>query len=154
MRPSSIGMASAESRRQVDHDQERRGHHRVLLALLIAAWAISWPAIKVGVLSVPPLWYACFRYWIATFCMFALLVTMRQLAIPARSDWSLIAVSGVLQMAAYSALTGLALTILPPGRASVLAFSTPIWSSRLVRGGCARRIRGARCSQWGSGCWV
>jgi drug/metabolite transporter (DMT)-like permease len=30
-------------------------------------------------------------------------------------------------MAAYSALTGLALTSLPPGRASVLAFSTPIW---------------------------
>jgi drug/metabolite transporter (DMT)-like permease len=30
-------------------------------------------------------------------------------------------------MAAYSALTALALTILPPGRASVLAFSTPIW---------------------------
>jgi drug/metabolite transporter (DMT)-like permease len=30
-------------------------------------------------------------------------------------------------MAAYSALTAYALTILPPGRASVLAFSTPIW---------------------------
>jgi len=30
-------------------------------------------------------------------------------------------------MAAYSALTALALTILPAGRASVLAFSTPIW---------------------------
>jgi hypothetical protein len=30
-------------------------------------------------------------------------------------------------MAAYSALTAFALTILPPGRASVLAFSTPIW---------------------------
>ena len=30
-------------------------------------------------------------------------------------------------MAAYSALTGLALTRLPPGRASVLAFSTPLW---------------------------
>src|SRR4051794_27126141 len=35
-------------------------------------------------------------------------------------------VSAGFQMAAYSALTGLALTILPPGRASVLAFSTPI----------------------------
>ena len=46
---------------------------------------------------------------------------------PPRTDWPLVAVSGVLQMAAYSALTALALTILPPGRASVLAFSTPIW---------------------------
>ena len=30
-------------------------------------------------------------------------------------------------MAAYSGLTALALTVLPPGRASVLAFSTPLW---------------------------
>lgn len=30
-------------------------------------------------------------------------------------------------MAAFSALTGLALTVVPPGRASVLAYSTPIW---------------------------
>ena len=30
-------------------------------------------------------------------------------------------------MGSYSALTALALTILPPGRASVLAFSTPLW---------------------------
>lgn len=30
-------------------------------------------------------------------------------------------------MAMYSALAALALTVLPPGRASVLAFSTPIW---------------------------
>jgi drug/metabolite transporter (DMT)-like permease len=36
-------------------------------------------------------------------------------------------VSGVLQMAAYSALTAVALTRLPAGRASVLAFSTPLW---------------------------
>jgi drug/metabolite transporter (DMT)-like permease len=30
-------------------------------------------------------------------------------------------------MAAFSALTGLALTSLPPGRTSVLAYSTPLW---------------------------
>jgi drug/metabolite transporter (DMT)-like permease len=49
------------------------------------------------------------------------------LAFPARADWPLVAVSAVLQLAAYSALTGVALTVLPPGRASVLAFSTPLW---------------------------
>jgi drug/metabolite transporter (DMT)-like permease len=104
-----------------------RLHHRVLLALLILTWAISWPVIKVGVATVSPIWYACFRYAIATSCLFTLLAIRRELVLPPRSDWPLVAVSGVLQMAAYSALTALALTILPPGRASVLAFSTPIW---------------------------
>lgn len=102
-------------------------HHRILLALLILSWAISWPVIKIGVATVPPIWFACFRYAIAACCLFAFLLVRHEVAFPPRTDWPLVAVSGVLQMAAYSALTALALTILPPGRASVLAFSTPIW---------------------------
>src|SRR5262249_5784540 len=101
--------------------------HRVLLALLILIWAVSWPLIKVGVTTVPPIWYACFRYWIAALCLFAQVAARREAAFPPRADWPLVAVSGVFQMAAYSALTAFALTVLPPGRASVLAFSTPIW---------------------------
>jgi drug/metabolite transporter (DMT)-like permease len=107
--------------------QGSRLHHRILLAMLVLTWAISWPAIKVGVATVPPIWYACFRYAIATSCLFVLVAKRRELTLPPRSDWPLVAVSGVLQMATFSALTGFALTILPPGRASVLAFSTPIW---------------------------
>jgi len=101
--------------------------HRILLALLILSWAISWPVIKIGVATIPPIWYACFRYAIATVCLFLFVAVRHGVAVPPRTDWPLVAVSGILQMAAYSALTALALTILPPGRASVLAFSTPIW---------------------------
>jgi drug/metabolite transporter (DMT)-like permease len=100
---------------------------RILLAGLILTWAISWPVIKVGVATVPPIWYACFRYAIATVCLFALVLARREAVLPSRADWPLVAVSGVLQMAAYSALSALALTALPAGRASVLAFSTPLW---------------------------
>ena len=122
--PVARGAMSAAGWRE---GQESRLRHRILLALLILTWAISWPVIKVGVATVPPIWYACFRYVIATSCLFTFVAVRRELALPPRSDWPLVAVSGILQMAAYSALTGLALTILPPGRASVLAFSTPIW---------------------------
>src|SRR5215813_9056716 len=105
----------------------RRPRPRTLLVLLILTWATSWPVIKVGVGIVPALWFGCLRYAIAASCLFALLALQRELAFPPRSDWPLIAVSGALQMGVYSALTGMALTILPPGRASVLAFSTPLW---------------------------
>jgi drug/metabolite transporter (DMT)-like permease len=99
----------------------------ILLGLLILSWAISWPVIKIGVATVPPIWYACFRYAIATLCLFALVLARREAVLPFRGDWPLVAVSAVFQMAAYSALTAFALTILPAGRASVLAFSTPLW---------------------------
>ena len=101
--------------------------HRWLLVLLVLTWAVSWPVIKLGVTTVPPLWYACLRYALAASCLFALVAVRRALVLPARSDWRLIAVSAVFQMSAYSALAGMALTVLPPGRASVLAYSTPIW---------------------------
>src|SRR5262249_36015003 len=62
-----------------------------------------------------------------TACLALIVVLRGELTLPSPSDWKLIAVSGVLQMAMYSALTAAALTRLPPGRSSVLAFSTPLW---------------------------
>jgi drug/metabolite transporter (DMT)-like permease len=98
----------------------------LLLLSLVLIWAVSWPVIKIGVGQIPPIWYGCLRYTIAALILFGLMAVRGELALPPRSDLSLVVVSGTLQMAAYSALTGLALTILPPGRASVLAFSTPV----------------------------
>jgi drug/metabolite transporter (DMT)-like permease len=94
-------------------------------------WGASWPAIKVGVSTMPPVWFACLRYFVATVCGFGVVAVRGELKRPSASDWRLVAVSGVLQMATYSALTAVALTRLPPGRASVLAFSTPLWVAPL-----------------------
>jgi drug/metabolite transporter (DMT)-like permease len=112
---------------QAQRGVTRQYRHRALLVLLISSWAISWPVIKVGVTTVPPIWFACFRYWIAALCLFVLVALRGEASLPPRGDWLVVAVSGVCQMAAYSALTAVALTIVPPGRASVIAFSTPIW---------------------------
>lgn len=98
-----------------------------LLGSLVCIWAVSWPIIKIAVKEVPPIWLGFLRYTIAASLMFAAVAITRNMVMPLKSDWPLIVVSGSLQMAAYAALTGLALVALPPGRASVLAFSTPIW---------------------------
>ena len=98
-----------------------------LLALLVLTWGASWPIIKVGVTAMPPLWFACVRYLVGTVCLLVIVTLRRELIVPSRSDWKLVIVSGVLQMATYAALTSVALTRLPPGRASILAYSTPVW---------------------------
>jgi drug/metabolite transporter (DMT)-like permease len=112
----------------------------LLLVLLTVAWGVGWPAIKLGVSAVPPIWYACLRYLIATVCLVGVVGRRGGLAWPSAADRRLVGVSGTLQMAAYSALTGLALTRLPPGRASVLAFSTPIWVVPLAAARLRERI--------------
>ena len=120
-----------------------RNSRQWLLILLILIWAISWPVIKVGVSTMTPLWYACSRYLIAAFCLFVVVGSRRALELPPRSDWPLVIVCALLQMAAYSALTGTALTILPAGRASVLAFSTPLWVVPLATLGLQERMKPA-----------
>ena len=82
----------------------------LLLLSLVVIWAVSWPVIKVGVGQIPPIWYGCLRYAVAASILFGLLAARRELSFPPRSDLPLVFVSGALQMAAYSALTGLALT--------------------------------------------
>lgn len=119
----------------LNEDLSRAASHRdpalipnaILLLLLVMIWAISWPAIKVGVSEIPPIWFAVLRYVIATAVMFPLVAVLGSLAFPARQDWRLILVSGALQMAAFAAFMALALVTLPPGRASVLAYATPLW---------------------------
>ena len=100
---------------------------RALLATLIAVWAVAWPVMKLGVAALSPLWFGCLRYMIGATLFFVVLAIRRRIIIPGRRAWRLIVISGALQMAGYSALTGLALALLPPGRASVLAYSTPLW---------------------------
>jgi drug/metabolite transporter (DMT)-like permease len=67
---------------------------RSLLILVTIAWAVAWPAIKLGVSAVPPLWYACLRYGLATVCLFA--VAGREgLVWPSAADRRLVAVSAL-----------------------------------------------------------
>lgn len=114
--------------------------HWLLLLSLVLIWAISWPVIKIGVNQIAPIWYACLRYAIAALILFGVVAVRGELALPSRSDLSLVVVSGALQMAAYSALIGLALTTLPPGRASVLAFSTPVLVAPLAAWRLGERV--------------
>lgn len=104
---------------------ERRSH--TLLVLLVLIWGASWPVTKIGVTAVTPIWFACLRYVAAAVCLVVVVAVRGELALPSRPDLKLVAVSGILQMASYSALTAVALTHLPPGRSSVLAYSTPLW---------------------------
>ena len=104
----------------------------MLLGLLVVVWAASWPIMKIGLAAVPPLWFACLRYVIATVVLAAMVGSRGELRWPSRTDRRLVLVSGLLQMGAFAALTMLALASLPPGRASILAYSTPLWAHPLA----------------------
>ncbi len=98
-----------------------------LLVALVVIWASSWPIIRVAVAHVPPVWFGVMRYAIGCLIVFPAVVIKDGWQWPPREDWPLIFVSGALQMGAYAAFMAYALVTLQPGRASVIAYSTPLW---------------------------
>jgi len=121
--------------------QPNRGSH-TLLILLVLIWGASWPVTKIGVTAVTPIWFACLRYVVATVCLVVVVGLRGELALPSRSDLKLVTVSGILQMASYSALTAVALTRLPPGARRSSPIRRRCGSCRSQPGGCASKCLG------------
>ncbi len=100
----------------------------MLLAGMVILWGLSWPVMKLAVQQAPPLWLAVLRFATSSICLFALGLFRKDLRLPSRGDLPIVASIGLLQMAAFTGLGMVAMTFIDAGKASLLAYSTPLWS--------------------------
>lgn len=100
---------------------------RLLLVAVVILWGANWPVMKVGLQSMPPIWFASARMTLGAATLFALLMVLGRLKLPTRRDLPLVLTVGGLQMAAFLLLVNLALQHVEAGRSSVLAYTTPLW---------------------------
>jgi drug/metabolite transporter (DMT)-like permease len=84
--------------------------------------------MKIGLADIPPFWFASLRVFLGAATLFAVLAIGGNLALPGRRDMVQLLGGGVLQVAVYMGLVNLALTTVAPGRAAVLAYTTPLWA--------------------------
>ncbi|WP_199688150.1 DMT family transporter [Noviherbaspirillum sedimenti] len=94
---------------------------------MVLLWGLSWPATKLALDSVPPLWLAAIRFGSAALCLFAFLAVRGSLAFPPRADWPIVASMGLLQMMVFTGLGMIAMTHVDTSRAVLLAYTTPLW---------------------------
>lgn len=106
----------------------RRGSY-LLLGLLALVWGVHWPIVKLGLEQVPPWTYASLRLASALVVVLSVLARRGILRRPARRDLSVLLVVGIGQIGAAIILMNLALQIVPPGRSSILACTTPFWAA-------------------------
>ncbi len=97
------------------------------LAVMVMFWGLSWPAMKLAVGEISPLWLATFRFASGAACLFALLAARGAIRLPPRQDWPIVASIGGLQMMAFTALGLTAMQYTDAGRAAVLGYTTPLW---------------------------
>lgn len=97
------------------------------LALMVLLWGLSWPATKLALNTVPPLWLAAIRFGSAALCLFGLLAVRGKLVLPTRVDWPIVASNGFLQMMVFTGLGMIAMVHVDTSRAVLLAYTTPLW---------------------------
>jgi drug/metabolite transporter (DMT)-like permease len=99
----------------------------ILLFGVVLLWGGNWPAMKVGVSEISPLWFSTLRFGCGGLCLICLAALSGQLRWPQKTDWPIVITGALFQMAAFSAFVIIALLSLPVGRSVILAYSTPLW---------------------------
>jgi drug/metabolite transporter (DMT)-like permease len=81
---------------------------------------------------MPPLTYAVLRLVTGLATVVALLGVRGRLRLPPRSDLSIVASVGLVQVAGGILIMNLALQVVPAGRSSVLVYTMPLWVGVLL----------------------
>jgi drug/metabolite transporter (DMT)-like permease len=106
---------------------------RLLLIVLCLVWGNTWPLMRIALYSIPPL---SMRTMTAGFGALTLLliclVTGRSLRVRSTKAWLHLIVVAVLNVGAFSVLTGFAQLATATSRVTVLVYTMPIWTVLLA----------------------
>ncbi|MGI9605685.1 MAG: DMT family transporter [Acidimicrobiales bacterium] len=99
-----------------------------LLAFSVTVLGMNWPVMVTALKSITPIWLAAFR--VAGAAVFALILTAStgKLAPPVRRDMPMMVVLTVFRLCAVMVLVFFALKLVPAGRASVLVWTSSLWT--------------------------
>ena len=99
----------------------------LLLAGLSLVWGTNWPAIKFVLADVPVLTFRALCLWITgpTFLLLARLGGER-IGIP-RREWPALLLASFCNVTLWYFGTGMGVSLIPAGRAALLAYTMPVW---------------------------
>lgn len=127
----------------------RRQRAWLLLGLLALVWGSHWTVVKIGLEDIPPFSYGVLRVVLGAATMAGLLGMRHQLRPPARADLPIVLSYGLMGIAATIALMNAGLGAIGAGRASILAYTLPLWVVPIMA--VVRRSRPTRAEWLGLG---
>ena len=99
-----------------------------LLLFVVIVLGVNWPFLAIGLKSISPIWMSVFRLIGAAITAFLLAAFTGRLARPRRKDYPIVLSVGVFGLALVFILVFTALQIVPPGRSSILVWTTALWT--------------------------
>jgi drug/metabolite transporter (DMT)-like permease len=122
-----------------------------VLAALTFAWGFNWTALKVALSEVPPWTFRSLCLGLGAAVLFAALrVGGQPLAVP-RGQWRRLALLAFLNITCWNMLIAFGVALIPSGRASILAYTMPIWAIPLSVWLLGERITRGRLAGLGLG---
>ncbi len=98
------------------------------LAGLTLAWGFNWTAMKVALAEFSPWTYRSLCLSLAALLLFGIAhLAGHSLRVP-RHLWVRLAVLAFFNVTCWNMLIAFGLTMIPSGRAAILAFTMPVWS--------------------------
>jgi drug/metabolite transporter (DMT)-like permease len=97
-----------------------------LLAGLTLAWGFNWTAMKVALAEVPPWTFRAICLGLGAGVLFLVLHLGGQKLVLPRGQWVRLSMLAFLNITAWNMLVAFGLTMIPSGRASILAYTMPV----------------------------
>jgi drug/metabolite transporter (DMT)-like permease len=99
-----------------------------VLAGLTFAWGFNWTAIKLAVTEVSPLTFRSMCLGVGSAILFAAMKAGgHSLAVP-KGQWGRLIGIGLIAITAWNVLVAYGVSMIPSGRAAVLAYTMPAWA--------------------------
>ena len=99
------------------------------LGFVVLCWACNWPIMKLVLPDIGPVSFAALRLVGAAATIGLLLALKGERLLPARGEAAALAWTGFLQIGCLFTLNMLGVLFVPPGRASVLVYTMPLWAT-------------------------
>jgi drug/metabolite transporter (DMT)-like permease len=99
-----------------------------LLVVVVLILGLNWPIMATAVKYVTPMWMGVFRLGAATLVVVAIAGSTGRLKLPPRADLPIVLSLAFFRLAGVTLLVFTALQMIPPGRSSVIAWTTPLWT--------------------------
>lgn len=114
------------------------------LAGLTLAWGFNWTAIKVALGGVSPLTFRTLCLAVGSAVLFGIVRAGGQsLAVP-KGQWPRLALLAFFNVTCWNALVVFGMTMIPSGRAAILAYTMPAWAIPLSAWLLGERMNGRR----------
>lgn len=101
----------------------------VLLGIIALFWGANWPIMKIGLTEYPPFVFRGVASFAAAAGLFAIArASGFSLKVP-RAEWRGLVIASTLNIAAWNVLVLYGVGMMNSGRASILAYTMPLWAT-------------------------